>query len=61
MTVKEIKKIRAKLKLTQLGFAKALGLSVRTVQSWETDKLAHRTPSEESELKIKALLAKGRQ
>lgn len=61
MTCKDIKKIRGKLKLSQSGFAKALGLSVRTVQSWETDKLAHRTPSEESEAKIKALVAKGRQ
>ena len=35
MKGKAIKRIRARLKLSQAGFAKLLGVSVRTLQDWE--------------------------
>jgi len=35
-TADEIKAIRAKLSMTQRLFAEALGVSVKTVESWET-------------------------
>lgn len=35
MKAKDVKRIRAKLKLSQSQFADLLGLSVRTVQDWE--------------------------
>jgi putative transcriptional regulator len=35
MNAKNVKRIRAKLWLTQSQFADLLGLSVRTVQDWE--------------------------
>lgn len=34
----EVKKIRAKLSLTQRGFANALGVSLKTVESWEANR-----------------------
>ena len=35
MDAKQIKRVRAKLKLSQSGFAVLLGVSVRTLQDWE--------------------------
>lgn len=47
LTRDEIKEIRAKSKLTQREFGEAIGVSVRTVESWEAghrniSKLAQR-------------------
>ena len=38
MTPKELKKLRASTGLTQSQFAKALQISVRTLQNWEIGK-----------------------
>jgi transcriptional regulator with XRE-family HTH domain len=38
MNAKDVKRIRAKLGLSQSKFADLLGLSVRTVQDWEIDR-----------------------
>ena len=35
MTPEEIKKLRTKLKLSQEGFARILGISCQTVNRWE--------------------------
>jgi putative transcriptional regulator len=35
MTGRDVKRIRARLKLSQSGFAKLLGVPVRTLQQWE--------------------------
>ena len=35
MTIKDIKRIRNKLMMTQEEFAKAVGLSLSSVQGWE--------------------------
>lgn len=38
MNAKDVKRIRAKLGLSQSQFADLLGLSVRAVQDWEIDR-----------------------
>ena len=40
MKAKDVKRICAKLKLSQSQFADLLGLSVRTVQEWEYGRSA---------------------
>ena len=38
MNARDVKRIRAKLKLSQSQFAELLGVSVRTLQDWEQDR-----------------------
>jgi len=45
MNAKDVKRIRAKLKLSQSQFAGLLGVSVRTLQQWEQDRQAPGAPS----------------
>ena len=52
MDKEEIKKIRFGLDMSQKEFAKALGVSISTVESWEQDI---NKPSERSEFKIRGL------
>ena len=52
MSKEEIKNIRFGLDLSQIEFAKALGVTIHTVQSWEQ---GINKPSERSEFKIKGL------
>ena len=44
MKAKDVKRIRAKLKLSQSQFADLLGVSVRTLQQWEQDRQAPGAP-----------------
>ncbi len=52
MDKEAIKNIRFSLDMTQAQFAKALGVTIHSVQSWEQ---GINTPSERSEYKIKEL------
>jgi len=52
MDKNEIKKIRFVLDMSQKEFAKALGVSIKTVESWEQ---GINKPSERSEFKIRGL------
>jgi transcriptional regulator with XRE-family HTH domain len=45
MKAKDVKRIRAKLELSQSQFAELLGVSVRTVQQWEQDRQAPGAPA----------------
>jgi DNA-binding transcriptional regulator YiaG len=54
MDIPAIKKLRANLKLTQEGFARELGVSVSTVQKWESGRARPRG------LSLKALEEIGR-
>jgi len=40
MDAKQIKQIRARLKLSQSGFAELLGISTRSLQDWEQGRHA---------------------
>lgn len=42
----EIKKIRKKVRLTQLLFAKSLGVSVKTVEAWESERNIPQGPAQ---------------
>ena len=43
---KEIKKIRETLELTQIVFADLLGVSIKTVEAWESGKNVPRGPAQ---------------
>jgi putative transcriptional regulator len=45
MNAKDVKRIRARLKLSQSQFAGLLGVSVRTLQQWEQDRQAPGAPA----------------
>lgn len=45
MNAKDVKRIRAKLKLSQSQFADLLEVSVRTLQQWEQDRQAPGAPA----------------
>ena len=45
MNAKDVKRIRAHLKLSQSQFAGFLGISVRTVQEWEQGRHAPGAPA----------------
>jgi len=45
MKAKDVKRIRAKLDLSQSQFSDLLGVSVRTLQQWEQDRQAPGAPA----------------
>jgi transcriptional regulator with XRE-family HTH domain len=45
MKAKDVKRIRAKLELSQSEFAKLLGVSVRTLQDWEQGRNSPGAPA----------------
>jgi|InoplaM3PM_1038569.scaffolds.fasta_scaffold01197_3 putative transcriptional regulator len=51
MNAKDIKRIRAKLKLSQSQFAELLGIKLKTLQNWEIDR---NPPSSAAEALLKA-------
>lgn len=55
MTPEDIKALRLALTLSQDAFARKLGVTVATIQSWE---LARRHPDPEHEKKLQALARK---
>lgn len=52
MTGPEAKAVRKSLKMSQIDFAEALGVSKRTVENWDQGR---RDPDEDNERKIRAL------
>ena len=56
---KQIKPLRVKLNLTQEEFADRIGVSVKTVQSWEQD--VNKSPGILAQAMIRALLLEARQ